>query len=37
MNYPSRKNAWENFEKNNPSIAANALYVKRMSICPACK
>ena len=37
INYPSRKNAWENFEKNNPSMAANALYVKRMNVCPACK
>ena len=29
MNYPSKKDDWEKFEKNNVTIAFNALYAKK--------
>ena len=35
INYPSGKDDWEKFEKNNPSIALNVLYVKKMNVYPA--
>ena len=32
LNYPSGEDYWKKFEKNNPKIALNALYVKQMNI-----
>ena len=29
INYPSGKNNWKNFQKNNPTIAYNVLYIKK--------
>ena len=29
INFPSEKNDWKNFDKNNVTIAPNALYVKK--------
>ena len=34
MNFPSGKDDWKKFEKNNPTIALNILYVKNENICP---
>ena len=28
INYPSGKDGWKKFEKNNPTIALNVLYAK---------
>ena len=28
MNYPSKIDDWKNFEENDPTIAANILYIK---------
>ena len=36
INYSSGKYDWENFEKNNPSIPHNVLYIKELNIYPAC-
>lgn len=36
INYSSGKYDWENFEKNNPSIPLNVLYIKELNIYPAC-
>ena len=33
-NYPSEKDDWKNFQKNNLTIALNVLFVKKMDICP---
>ena len=33
MNFPSGKDDWKKFEKNNPTIALNILYVKNENIC----
>ena len=35
INYPSKIDDWKTFEKNNPTIAFNILYVKEKEICPA--
>ena len=35
INYPSKIDDWKTFEKNNPTIALNILYVKEKEICPA--
>ena len=35
INYPSGKNGWKTFVKNNPAIALNVLYVYKMNIYPA--
>ena len=35
MYFPSEKNDWRKFEKNNVTIALNALYVKEEKIYPA--
>ena len=35
INYPSEKEDWKNFEKNNLTIAINVLYAKKEEICPA--
>ena len=29
INYPLRKDDWKKFEKNNPTIALNVMYVKK--------
>ena len=29
INYPSGKNGWKKFEKNNLTIALNVLYIKK--------
>ena len=34
MNFPSGKDDWKKFEKNNPTIALNISYVKNENICP---
>ena len=34
MNYPSKINDWKTFEKNNPTIALNILYIKEKEKCP---
>ena len=35
MNYPSKIDDWKMFEKNNPTIAFNILYIKEKEIYPA--
>ena len=35
INYPSKMDDWKMFEKNNPAIALNILYIKEKEICPA--
>ena len=35
INYPSKIDDWKTFEKNNPAIAFNILYVKEKEMCPA--
>ena len=35
INYPTKIDDWKTFEKNNPIIALNILYVKQKIICPA--
>ena len=32
INYPSKIDDWKNFEKNNPTIALNILYIKEKEI-----
>ena len=34
-NFPSKIDDWKTFEKNNPTIALNILYIKEKEICPA--
>ena len=34
INYPSKID-WKTFEKNNPTVALNILYIKEKEICPA--
>ena len=34
-NYPSKIDDWKTFEKNNPTISLNILYIKEKEICPA--
>ena len=34
MNYPSKIEHWNRFEKNNPTIALNVLYINGKEICP---
>ena len=36
INYPSKIDDWKTFEKNNPTIALNILYIKEKEIYPAC-
>ena len=36
INYPSEKNDWKAFEKNNLIIIRNILYIKEKEICPSC-
>ena len=36
INYPSKIDDWKMFEKNNPTIALNLLYIKEKEIYPAC-
>ena len=33
--HPSEKDDWKKFEKNNPTLARNALYTKNEKIYPA--
>ena len=35
IKYPSKIDDWKTFEKNNPTIDLNVLYIKDMEICPA--
>ena len=35
-NYSSRKGDWKKYEKTNPAIALNELYVKNNNIYPTC-
>ena len=35
INYPSEKDDWKKFEKNNVTIALNVLYAKKEKIHPA--
>ena len=35
INFPSEKNYWKKFEKNNLTIALNVLYAKKDKIYPA--
>ena len=35
INYPSEKDDWKKFEKNNVTIALNVLYAKKEKIYPA--
>ena len=35
INYPSEKDDWKNFEKNNLKITLNFLYAKKEKIYPA--
>ena len=35
INYPSKIDDWKSFEKNNPTIARNILYIKEKEIFPA--
>ena len=35
INYPSKIDDWKTFEKNNPTIALNILYIKGKEIYPA--
>ena len=34
INYPSKIDDWKTFEKNNPTIALNILYIKEKEILP---
>ena len=34
-NYPSKIDDWKTFEKNDPTIALNILYIKEKELCPA--
>ena len=34
INYPSKIDDWKKFEKNNPTIALNILYIKEKEILP---
>ena len=34
INYPSKIDDWKTFEKNNPTIALNILYIKEKEIYP---
>ena len=35
INYPSKIDDWETFEKNNTTIVLNILYTEKKEICPA--
>ena len=35
MKYPTKTSYWKTFEKNNPTIALNILYIKEKEICPS--
>ena len=35
INHPSKIDDWKTFEKNNPTIALNILYIKEKEICSA--
>ena len=35
INFPSKIDDWKTFEKNNPTIALNILYIKEKEIFPA--
>ena len=35
MKYPTKTSYWKRFEKNNPTIALNILYIKEKEICPS--
>ena len=34
INFPSEKDDWKKFEKNNLTVILNVLYVKKEKICP---
>ena len=34
INYPSKIDDWKTFEKNDPTIGLNSLYIKEQVICP---
>ena len=34
LNYPTKIDDWNTFEKNNPTIAIDILYTKEKEICP---
>ena len=34
IKYPSKRDDWKMFEKNNPTIALNILYIKEKEILP---
>ena len=34
IHYPSKIDDWKTFEKNNPTIPLNILYIKEKEICP---
>ena len=36
IDYSAKVDVWKTFEKNNPTIALNILYIKEKEICPAC-
>ena len=35
IKYPSKKEDWKRFEKNNPTVALSVLYSEEMEMCPA--
>ena len=35
INYPSKIDDWKTFEKNNPTVVLNILYIKEKEISPA--
>ena len=35
INYPSKIEDSKRFEKNNPTVALNVLFIKEKDICPA--
>ena len=35
INYPSKMDDWKTFEKINPAIALNILYIKEKEMCSA--
>ena len=35
ISYPTKRDDWKTFEKNNPTIALNISYIKEKETCPA--
>ena len=35
IKYPSKIDDWKTFEKNNPTVTLNTLFIKEKEICPA--